>query len=445
MRLKLYLAASLLALLLCSFLLFKLSAPPISQPATLSDGSILHVQALTYGTNHFVGGTLARMVSKLPQSWQASLTRLAPRLLKVRSMRTTEPEFRMWFDCVPATTNSAAPDPFLELTTFLATDDGFVSGEQESLYPLMSGIESVGFKSWPRRGHRVQLHLFQNDQKSKLKTHLVIAIENALYEESATTWQAESLPVTKMAGDVEVTMLDFTTGYGIGTTQTGLPGGKRKTTYDLRKEGVENHSVCTLRIVDNISPSNVWEVTYVTLSDASGNSVKSRSMSWKNESQQAKFSPSLWPNETAWKVACEIKRSIGFATNELLTFKGVPVPSLNQSNAVSIITNFNGASIALTHIVRKPAPGDSWSSSDLSEIGLTNSTLPESVHLNLVSIKAHGKEVAGSGSSTGANERQYFVQSFPEDAKTVDITMSLQKSRTVEFLVKPEIAKEEKP
>src|SRR5271169_6375139 len=80
------------------------------------------------------------------------------------------------------------------------------------------------------------------------------------------------------------------------------------------------------------------------------------------------FNPGLWTNEAAWKFRCEIKRTKGFTTNELFTFKNVPLSEQYQTNDLGWTTNVKGVTVTFDKFIRRPPiTNDSWSSSQFSE------------------------------------------------------------------------------
>jgi hypothetical protein len=403
----------------------------------LSDGSTLQIRDVTYGTNHVYGTTWARIVWNLPPAVRFSfLTRAVG---DIYQLQTAQPELRIWFDFKFPGTNTGPTSGFAWCGASFATENEFTAGQEQSFIPTTS-ISSAGFTAWPRRTR--MLNLFVSEKVSHGQGRVSkIALKNPSYQEWPQ-WQPEGLPATKNAGDLEVTLVRFGTGLSASSVIHG-DRGMTITSYELRKAGEENHSFCEVAFRQNSSPASAWQLTAATLTDATGNSLPSSSMGW-SDNNQITFSPSLWPDESAWKLRCEVKRTKGFTTNELFTFKSVPLPALNETNGSYLTTNFHGIAVTMTRLFHNPPVNrdgrprqddNSWS------LMLTNSLPRPGVYLDLISIEAEGKVLQTGRASRGNINQSYMVDAFPESAKTVDITFAVHQSRTVEFLVSPNLAK----
>jgi hypothetical protein len=83
--------------------------PPISSgPLALPDGAVVRVVGVTYGTNHFVGRPLARLVAHTPAAMQIVLKRLlGSKAVLLGSTTTSDPMLVVWLG--NATTNATPP------------------------------------------------------------------------------------------------------------------------------------------------------------------------------------------------------------------------------------------------------------------------------------------------------------------------------------------------
>ncbi len=151
--------------------------------------------------------------------------------------------------------------------------------------------------------------------------------------------------------------------------------------------------------------------------------------------------PSLWPEESAWKVKLLIKRTAGFKPEELFSFRKVPLGQLGQTNLVGWTTNVEGISITLQSICwRAPFNNTSWSSSQLSSVKFTHATLPACTQLDLLEMVCDsGKTNHSESWSSSSNERSYSFREIPTNSQTADFFFAIQTSRTVEFTVKPRL------
>jgi hypothetical protein len=254
-------------------------------------------------------------------------------------------------------------------------------------------------------------------------------------------WQPETLPSSKQAGDVAVTLEKFSTGHDNNVTERSLPGGRRE--VELGTNRIErNRNVCFIHTVSLSDTNQVWRVVGAELSDAAGNRLHSSSTAWGGETEDYfAFEPGLWLSENAWKLKCELKRIRGFAPGELLIFKDVPLGHLQATNRVGWTTNLSGVSVTLDYVSRRPPQtNDTWSANKMSDVhfiihGLTNDLL-----LDLVSASAdNGTNLQFPSWSSSGSEQNYYLKNIPLDATTADFTFAVHRTRTVEFLVKPEV------
>jgi hypothetical protein len=176
--------------------------------------------------------------------------------------------------------------------------------------------------------------------------------------------------------------------------------------------------------------------------DATGNKARNTSFGWGSlEESYFSFEPSLWPNESAWKLRCEIKRARGFDPGETFVFRDIPLGSLGATNQIRCATNFGGVTVTLDHIIRRaPFTNSSWSSDDFSQAHFTTAVLSNGLHLDLLSARTDtGTNLESLSSSSSDNWRIYGYRNVPLEAKTADFTFAVQRGRWVEFIVKPEV------
>jgi hypothetical protein len=178
------------------------------------------------------------------------------------------------------------------------------------------------------------------------------------------------------------------------------------------------------------------------LSDAAGNRLHSSATSWGGETEDFfGFEPGLWPSENAWKLKCEIKRIRGFAPEELLVFKDVPLGRLEATNRVGWTTNLSGVSVTLDYILRRaPETSNTWSSHTLSDVRFIISGLTNDLLLDLISASTdNGTKLKFPSWSSSGSEQSYRVTNIPLEATNADFTFAVHRYRTVEFSVKPEV------
>jgi hypothetical protein len=412
-------------------------APP-SAWLVLPDGSSNRIVAVTYGTNHLIGPLLGRMIAHLPQAVQDELPVL------IHQTETPEPALVVWIEH-RVNPGIRTPPSFSDYKR-LADHNGFISGPQNPPAGCFGTLD-IGptiFEAFPRRDPKLTVNFFYPSPTGQVTNCGSLQFPNPLYRAypDYPEWQPEALPATKRAADVEVTLLDVRTGYdSTARTQYRKGGGSETTRGTNRLDGANNTEV-KLRIRSLADTNQIWKAVGVQVSDATGNTMHSSGMSWNGIGPNFAFSPGLWPSERTWKLKLEIKQAEGFTPEKLFTVKNVPLGAIDSSNAVGWTTNFNGVTVTLAGILRRPPnTNNSWNSSQLSAVALTNSTLPAGTQLDLLTVAFdQGTTNFLENWEYTDNTRTYFFRQIPLDAKSADITFALHQSRFFEFTVHPELA-----
>ena len=158
----------------------------------------------------------------------------------------------------------------------------------------------------------------------------------------------------------------------------------------------------------------------------------------------------LWPDEAAWRLKLELKRKSGFAPEELVTFKNVPVPQIGKTNFAPITNMVGGVQIVLRTFVengdRTKIRYPGGTNANFSVIDRTPETMvavelpdhPEGVAVDFVKMIADtGETFEKHGNGWMPFWRRATLKFIPSNTQTVDITWVVQRMRSVEFLVKP--------
>ena len=414
--------------------------PLFSGPLALPDGALVRIVGVTYGTNHFVGRPLARAVAHLPTGAQAVLKRLlGTRALLEASTTSSEPRLIVWL--ARATNNGATPPNASYLSAMLSDSSGFTSGDSTPVYVWWPGPQQVSFQVFPRRDPVMALHFFYQTPTGSVTHGGSLQFANPLHR-NFPHWQPEPLPATRRSGDVVVTLDKLSTGHDGNSSSSSLPGGGSATEFGALGVDGRNVTVCAIHLHSLTNSNEVWMVAGEEVSDATGNRMRNTSLGLGgSEDGYFTFGPSLWTNESAWKLRCEIKRSKGFTPGEIFVFRDVPLGGLDETNRLGWTTNFAGVTVTLDQIVRRPPPtGNSWSSDNLSLAQFTTGGLTNGVHLDLISARTDtGTKLESPSWSSGGSQRTYSFRNFPTDARSADFTFAVQHSRWVEFTVKPEV------
>lgn len=414
--------------------------PVVSGPLTLPDGSVVRIVGVTYGTNHYVGPPLARLAARMPDPMQAILKRLfGSRLAAKCATTTSRPTLILWIG--RATNNASPPGGPGYLSAFLSDANGFISGEDASVYGWWSNPQNVQFGVFPRRDRVITANFFYHSPTGGVSRCGTLPFSNPVHG-TFPQWKPEALPVTVRAGDVAVTLEKLSTGHDHSTGYESTRGGGRLIRFGTNRVDGRNNTVCAIRLHSLTNTNEVWRVAGAGVSDATGNKAGATSLGWGSyEDGYFTFEPGLWPSESAWKLRCEIKRAEGFAPGETFVFRDVPLGRLDATNRIGWMTNFAGVRVSLDHVIRRlPNTNQSWSSENLSHVQFTTAGLTNDFHLDLLSARTDKGTNLNFGSwSSGSGWRTYDFRNVAPDANTADFTFAVQRSRWVEFIVKPEV------
>jgi len=431
-RTFLLVVAGLLVLGLVIFLLWNGDKGDIGRPVTLRDGSTITLLSVSYGTNHApVDGAKERFIQLLPK-------RLAQLFgfPALRSMQTKEPTLGICLRRVGGPPNP----PWLEMS--LVDENGFES-PVPSFYscdtktPTGATLIDRAFTTFPRRGRTIRLRMSErgaNWQRVELAEFTFANPVSGPWPE----WKPEAFPVVRSDGDLELALTNVITGFS--DFHDGQPA----------KRGDRVTTEARFRVRQNGKPSDGWSAESVEMSDETGNQLvqNSWSSSARDGNYVLSYSPSLWPDEPAWKMRFEFSRTAygEFAPEELWTIKGIAIPDSNSVTQVSLSTNLMGVTVHLVGLRgefgRYTNTSGAFSGSSLD---ITNSQLPKGMRLAVVKVTDNlGRNVESRGASR--SDWQFGVGlRFPTNAQTVDVTVAVHKSRFVEYVVKPEVAKASKP
>jgi hypothetical protein len=446
MKKRIFIVAGVLALLALVGAILWLVAPP-KAPASLGtiplpDHSWVQLEAVTYGTNHLVGPRLAFLIKRLPQAMQPVMRRVFGRHAAIRSYTNTRsPQLVLWLNRGP---NSIRFLGLGDLRCVITDTNGFPAGE-EVYFSAPRRLEAKTFRIFPRRDPEFLLKIYHHDPQGKVTFRGEIRIANPIFR-NYPKWQPESLPATRQVGDMDATL------HRVIANASQNSGARRqrdgRMSVEVRPVDTNQmpNTLCHLSLRSLVSSYSEWGVAGVEVSDATGNRTRSGNLSRSGEGKDliVRFSPGLWTNESAWKLAFEIKRTSGFQPDEQFTFHNVPLGRLNETNSIGWRTNFNGVTVTLRSIERRPpAIENLFSPRNLTRVEFAISGLTNNLHLDMTAARASNgtnlHRISWGGDSRG---HSYEFNNVPSEADTVDFTFAVHTNRTVQFLVKPEVATE---
>ncbi len=411
-------------------------APP-STPIVLPDGSWVQIEAVTFGTNHLVGPPLSQLAHRAPLTVRVLLARIFGRAAVMRFTHTTAaPKLVLWLN----RGISAGPFPASlgRLECVLSDTNGLAGGEIIP-FPARYPLTVTEFDVFPRRSPLITLSIFHHDTNGVVTERGSVTFANPVYR-GYPVWNPEPLPATKRAGDVSVTLDRIVTGLA-WDYQRATTSGSRALVFTPSLPGGTNATVCRLRVDSLANTNQIWRVAGVNVSDATGNHTASTRLVTDEDEGYVEFHPGLWSSEPAWKLDMELKRIAGFEPDELVTFHGVPFGGPDSTNRLGWTTNCGGISITLTHVAQRKIyawPANQPVTVDW-QLGVDATGLTNNLRLDLVSARTDtGVELAQFAEGGNGRRRSFNFSPPPPGAKLADVTFAVQRSRRVEFLVRPE-------
>lgn len=428
--------------------LWREAKPLSSGTLTLPDGAIVRIVGATYGTNHVLATPFQKLLLRMPNPVQQFLQRrLTSGWPWVPSRITPEPALVVWLkDVRPggSPVPGAGPPPG-SFRVFLADASGFASGNAADLFGWWGSPQSLAFSLIPRRDREMSLEFYYQPPGGQSTNCGRLTMRNPLYGRFPQ-WQPEPLPTVRRTEDVEMRVGLLSTGHGYMSSVSYDGNGQHICEFPTNRPDGQNRSVCVCTLRPRLRTNEVWTVVNEIVSDATGNSAHNTTISLDASSEHCfSFGPSPWPGESAWKLKCELKRTQGFAANELFSFRDVPLGELDKTNRIGWMTNFNGAAITLESIARRtPITNNSWSSSESSSLRLLV-TITNELHMDLIAAQTDlGTNLQICGWSKTDPEQSYFLKDIPLNAKTANFTFALQRSRWVEFTLRPQLGAAQK-
>jgi hypothetical protein len=447
-RKRIWLGLALLAaaIAVTAWLLWDGSPDGPRQIVTLPNGEKIQFIGTTYGTNHVLGSTVARLVNQLPSPAANFLrTHLGTHLGRLGRTETGEASLVVWFQNLgtnaPPTPAGPAPSGASVFCTLAGEPD--LEAAPSPLFTFSTVDPITIFPVAPRRSPVLQLRFYvetipDNQPGPTYEEIGRMQFPNPLYGRFPQ-WNPEPVPAMKKAGDLEVRLEKLMTGVLDLANPFILTNGIPRYNY---RPAIQGRDVKTFFDVAFHSPratNEGWMIQIAELSDATGNVLyRSHSGEW------GYFGGTLWPDEAAWRLKLDLKRSSGHSPEELGTFTNVPVPGVGTTMSTPMTNVVNGVEIVLKEFERGPdstVTGPSWPADQGSTICFEVHSPRDGVAIDLLQIvtdtgwkfQAYKDYVNGGTESTP----KFYLKSIPTNAQTLDITWAVQKMRSVEFLVKP--------
>ena len=395
------------------------------QVIVLKDGSKMTLEGVSYGKRHVAptikGATRARNGGGLIQ--------------------TTNDTLVVW---VLSEKKGNRNGPSEQLMVYDAANTACVSSWARDLVQIKNGATLEGFliEAFPKHDRKIVLRIMaynNNGGYQSAKGQFVISNPT---RGPFPKWTPDPLPDTQSDGDVNFTLTRLI--YGV----EGFNRGMGMSAKDPMSKAV----LAAFRAEQNGVVLTNWQPYRISMTDATGNHIQNNSWSNRRENDEAVmvYQWGLWPDEPAWKLNVEMTRTSGFKDDEIWTVKDLPVKPGTQQAVYNYSRNSrtNGAFAETTlngvHLMIFPAvqftDQNFGNGQKMGGIRFQVDPEPETLQLRMgvgSLTDENGRSLQYWGPNGGGGMENIQIQDM-RNAKTLNVTIAIHKSRFVEFTVKPD-------
>lgn len=391
----------------------------LPQARSLSDGSLLSLEGVSWGREHHqnveFGSWLSKLVKLLPDSLEDRLG--GPP--KQANLKFTTPDSLLLFMFA----REGAPDALANMRVLLWDDAGneFEGGWLLNTWGLTQRERTLTwrFDAFPRRHPNLtaQVLVWQTQTKDYVPV-AKFKFPNPAYKKDHPQWRPEPVPVSLAQDGLTVTLREFTAG--------NVP------TKSI--EALEVLSTNLTHLEFTVSQTNAksldWEYQSLRLADATGNEWNPyERIPLGTESEWSIRAPgALWREEDAWKIILDVVRRSGFAVADVLQLPPMAIPQqTDQTTSLNLTNEWFGTNMAISavstpeQLVLTVKPVPLFSGASLRAMAATVDGTP----LQLVDV-----------TRWSASERQ-FTFAVPPGAGQVAITLARAENRRFEFVARP--------
>jgi hypothetical protein len=397
-----------------------------AQTITLDDGTKLKLVAVTYGKHH-----------NFPSHATPARARGRNQMFD-----TTNDTLVIWIQ----SEHKAKQWPNYQMMVYDPANTACVSSWSRMNTQIKNGVDIQGFmlNAFPRRGRKIDLRIavWNNGGGMKLARGRFVISNPA--RGWFPQWTPEPLPNTQSDGDLDVTLTRLV--YGV----QGFYGSRN----GINNDPMNRAMLAAFRTEQKGVVVTNWQPVRIETSDATGNQVMNNGWSNTREGDESvmTYQWGLWPDESAWKLRVEMSRTSGFNDDELWTVENIPVNSGSQqdlwsynnrrsnTNSAFAEATVNGIHLKLFSAVQFT---DENYGNGQKQCGLRIQVdpEPEGMQMRMTLAKLtdeQGRDLQSWGPNGGGGNYVFELQDV-RDAKALNITLVLQKSRFVEFTAKPTI------
>ena len=303
----------------------------------------------------------------------------------------------------------------------------------------ISGIQLDAYPRWDRK-IVLRVGAWNNAGGGMQEAKGEFVISNPARVHSFAKWTPEPVPDTQSDGDLNVTLTKLNSGV------PGFNSGRGVSSKDPMNKAVFAAFHCEQK---GVTVTN-WQVMRIETSDATGNHVQNSSWSTsrdENGDATMTYQYGLWPDQSPWKLRVEMSRISGFNDDELWSVRNIPVNpgsqqdlwnggGRNRTNSAFAETMLNGIHLKLYPAIQ--LTDQNFNGQKQGGFRIDANPAPDGMRLTIVSTsdeQGHELQFWNAGYGTGGN---YTIQlQNLRNAKFLNVTLALHKSRFVEFTVKP--------
>ncbi len=301
------------------------------------------------------------------------------------------------------------------------------------------GDEVVGIRldAFPRHARKFYLRVQEwNRQNGRQTVQNGFVISNPA-RGSFPDWSPDPLPNTQEDDDLSVTLTRLEFGAKAPYMRNN----------DAPDDPMNKGVLAAFHILQNGKAATNWEPAQVETSDATGNHITGWCNShWENDEEVTLYQWGLWPEEPAWKLRVEFSRTSGFTDGELWTVENIPLQAgkmqdfwsygRNRKDAAFAETTLNGVHLKLFP-ARQFTDQENMRGSIEAGLAIQSDRPTDEMRMTLVKVTDdQGHEIMPMNWGWGGNDHRFGLRELG-NAKSLNLTLALHRSRFVEFTVKP--------
>ena len=274
---------------------------------------------------------------------------------------------------------------------------------------ILDGISPWSFPAFPRRGKVLTFRIYSRNNSDQWDKVAEFKMPNPT-PGPHPAWKPIVLPVTRTNGDVEVSLIELTSG--------------TKTIHWMPKDQ-RPFTMARFRVKHNGQPTEAWVPEWIDATDATGNEADFPIIDSGFTNGLAFYDAqgtSLSPSEV-WRLRMKLGQEKDLVPNQLWTSPGLAARG-GVLLPTNLTTNFQTYSVRLECLGR-------------NTIRVKLNPRPQGCRLRLVEIvDDQGAKVEHSGGGFGDSqfEAQWVI---PPKAESIKVTISLPQIRVFEFLAQP--------